>query len=638
MMKKAISFLTSLALCLTPLAGTVSNTVAADDTAVIAEKEAKHCEICGDELPDDALPSPLGLYICSDCRGQGMGGTTTGTVTSTTTSTTSTVATTTTTFKGICDEYDFEGYLFLEGWEYSHTQGDELDLGELRFTLNILDSSEENTRGFVNTRFFWSEDHSDQKLSDFYDIDTSKVDMDTPGVYPIYITMKEDKIGYFYLFENDSTSRLGVRESNDYKIKMVEHTQERNVMVMERYTGTTTTTTTTTTTPTTTITVDTNAPFYFNPGYLEFEGINGFLMSFYFNNKDDVEVEFSSSDESVAYFEYEGYSADNPMVTFCGYGETTLTATAKDGTTAKMIIKVSPATTTTTTVAHTETMTTTETTDGVNIPVAPIFHATKPEYDRSVMQVGESREISFYNTETGEKRGIYMLSYDRSLFRVSGEYAEGTVTFTALKSGTAEITAYFKRDEVPDFREKVEISLSVADENGTIATTATTTTSVEDTYLLYDDLNLVQVEDDVVVALDKNGIEFEKNGKYGFYKDSDRYFSGIRPGMRISCDFYYIVQITAVEWVVDTITVSEENCKVKPQALGDVNTDGVLNMADAVLIMQALANPDKYGIGLTAGISLRGEANGDVDQSGDVTNLDALMIQQYLLGIVTKFN
>jgi hypothetical protein len=53
-------------------------------------------------------------------------------------------------------------------------------------------------------------------------------------------------------------------------------------------------------------------------------------------------------------------------------------------------------------------------------------------------------------------------------------------------------------------------------------------------------------------------------------------------------------------------------------------------MADAVMIMQSIANPDKYR--LTA----EGEANADVDGSAGVTNMDALRIQQFKLGIITS--
>ena len=73
---------------------------------------------------------------------------------------------------------------------------------------------------------------------------------------------------------------------------------------------------------------------------------------------------------------------------------------------------------------------------------------------------------------------------------------------------------------------------------------------------------------------------------------------------------------------------------------GDVNNDGNIDMGDAVLIMQALANPNKYGIGGTDPNALteQGKVNGDVyTESKGLTSNDALRIQEFLLGIIKSF-
>ena len=63
-------------------------------------------------------------------------------------------------------------------------------------------------------------------------------------------------------------------------------------------------------------------------------------------------------------------------------------------------------------------------------------------------------------------------------------------------------------------------------------------------------------------------------------------------------------------------------------AYGDANCDGKVNLADAVLVMQYKANPSKYEL------SEQGAKNGDVADTGDgITNKDALLIQQFLLGL-----
>ena len=72
----------------------------------------------------------------------------------------------------------------------------------------------------------------------------------------------------------------------------------------------------------------------------------------------------------------------------------------------------------------------------------------------------------------------------------------------------------------------------------------------------------------------------------------------------------------------------------KPEP-GDANCDGEVNMADAVMIMQAIANPDKYGVGKPDGITDLGKEAGDVDDPGSgLTNKDALKIQKYKLGLI----
>ena len=72
---------------------------------------------------------------------------------------------------------------------------------------------------------------------------------------------------------------------------------------------------------------------------------------------------------------------------------------------------------------------------------------------------------------------------------------------------------------------------------------------------------------------------------------------------------------------------------------GDANCDGAVDMADAVLIMQALANPNKYGVNGTNSkhITLEGAANADVDKTSEgLTANDALRIQKYLLHMISN--
>lgn len=71
---------------------------------------------------------------------------------------------------------------------------------------------------------------------------------------------------------------------------------------------------------------------------------------------------------------------------------------------------------------------------------------------------------------------------------------------------------------------------------------------------------------------------------------------------------------------------------------GDANCDFRVDMADVVIIMQSLANPDKYGIDgtdehhiTTKGLEVADVSRPSYEQPDGVTTEDALFIQQYLL-------
>lgn len=75
--------------------------------------------------------------------------------------------------------------------------------------------------------------------------------------------------------------------------------------------------------------------------------------------------------------------------------------------------------------------------------------------------------------------------------------------------------------------------------------------------------------------------------------------------------------------------VNADSCSLS----GDVNCDNEIDMSDVVLIMQALANPNRYGLFGTAEHHLteQGELNGDMNGDG-LTLGDAQAIQLMLLG------
>jgi mannan endo-1,4-beta-mannosidase len=85
-----------------------------------------------------------------------------------------------------------------------------------------------------------------------------------------------------------------------------------------------------------------------------------------------------------------------------------------------------------------------------------------------------------------------------------------------------------------------------------------------------------------------------------------------------------------------TTTAATAVTSSKDFKMGDVNCDGTEDMSDVVLLMQSLANPDKYGANGTDKnhITAQGQLNGDADKtSNGLTSNDALEIQRYLLGL-----
>lgn len=105
------------------------------------------------------------------------------------------------------------------------------------------------------------------------------------------------------------------------------------------------------------------------------------------------------------------------------------------------------------------------------------------------------------------------------------------------------------------------------------------------------------------------------------------------------------VTTTTTETTTEKTTITSTTATVTESAseilYGDANCDNEISLADAVLIMQSISNPSRYG---TDGISPehiteKGIVNGDVYGNSDgITNMDALCIQKYMLGLETELN
>ncbi|MBR1824204.1 MAG: lysophospholipase [Ruminococcus sp.] len=126
-----------------------------------------------------------------------------------------------------------------------------------------------------------------------------------------------------------------------------------------------------------------------------------------------------------------------------------------------------------------------------------------------------------------------------------------------------------------------------------------------------------------------------------FLKENPEYLGG--DGVHPNSEGYEAIRKfwaeTMYEAVYKTADKPEDKPVDKDIIYGDANLDGDVSVADAVLIMQSLANPDKFG---TDGsnedhLTNEGAKNADVSGNGDgVTGKDALAIQKYKLGLIEK--
>ncbi len=89
-------------------------------------------------------------------------------------------------------------------------------------------------------------------------------------------------------------------------------------------------------------------------------------------------------------------------------------------------------------------------------------------------------------------------------------------------------------------------------------------------------------------------------------------------------------QTTAPSSTTSTTTTTTTSGSDENKLYGDANYNGEVNMADAVFIMQCMANPDEFNF------TPEGKDLADVYNRGDgITNNDALSIQRFEAGIVT---
>lgn len=594
MNKKITALLTSAAMMFSlSTAAFTSNAEGNVPTAAASsEQEVHHCEMCGAELPEGTLPSPIGVWVCEDCHAQGMGGTT---IPRGTTVTTTEVTTCTTTRPG--------------GGEDQHM-----------FSLSIVDENNDPvTASDIKVLVMYEDDSVDvldyKGLScwiNMYDMGGRVVISEAPSQYIIIDESSAD-------FPADGGSvvlRLGNR-----------------TICSTSTAGNTETGVTTTETATTTYPVEGEELGIYVYDSDTNELVGGAKLEIYY---DDYSTEtFESRSDNPVIHKHDGRMGTITVLSIpsgyelIGSDEYNFIETSQFA----MFYLRKKGSVSTTTSTFSQIITTSVISSSVTMTtITTGFTAPKAKFEMpetSVLYPGNSSMECPYTS--------FMASWVE--FSADSPYITFEQPRIELTNGQS---GRFKFVTAPDTPE------------GDVIITATfcnwltgeISTSEMLLYLRYtsiggDAVKQVRLTDETVYAVDETGIILSDSGKFIAGSSLARTsLSSLEAGAKINAVFFYTINNDGTKTVSGVndlcCTADPEDLEaLTPSLTGDSNCDGEVNMADAVLVMQAVTNPDKYGIGRVEGINLLGAANCDVD-GGGITLSDAMMIQQFKLGIIQK--
>ena len=195
------------------------------------------------------------------------------------------------------------------------------------------------------------------------------------------------------------------------------------------------------------------------------------------------------------------------------------------------------------------------------------------------------------------------------------------------KSPTVLLFSDFRSDKAGTYKvevlsaDNVSFEVKVIDDEETSASTVRTT--------------ILDINDNTIMLKHVEGA-YELRSCKIFSIETQALGSNITPtvGMKLDITYWEILEDFPAQFghVRKVAVVKDEDGFVK----GDANCDEQVDMADAVLIMQALANPNKYGENGTAMnfnyLTALGKINADMNGDG-LTVGDAQAIQRKLLGL-----
>ena len=189
-------------------------------------------------------------------------------------------------------------------------------------------------------------------------------------------------------------------------------------------------------------------------------------------------------------------------------------------------------------------------------------------------------------------------------------------------------------DDVTVYPEEVAVANGQSTPTETTTTTTTTqtttqTTTSTDTETTTTTTTTIDEEQKTVTFVDciteigDNTVTFQTKGTFTVSKAEDmEKIKAIGAGKTVSIEFISYKDTTIMN--INSIYVMG----MGDVLYGDVNVDGEVSIADAVLIMQSLANSDEYSI------SEEGKVNADVIDNDGITAKDALVIQMVMADVL----
>ena len=122
-----------------------------------------------------------------------------------------------------------------------------------------------------------------------------------------------------------------------------------------------------------------------------------------------------------------------------------------------------------------------------------------------------------------------------------------------------------------------------------------------------------------------------EDAKYQWYRDGEEIKGADKKQYTVTAAGRYSVKITAPDGAERTVDmVRARTAKEQSPAYGDVNTDGRVTVADAVAILQYIANQEKYPL------SGQGAVNADIDGVTGITGSDAVVVQKVDAGLIKQ--